>query len=403
MKLKSFYADSVEEALSDARREFGPEAVLVQSRRTTPEARQFGEYEVVCALLPEDETASVAAASREKTERAAEVNGGRDDVRRLAGELAELRRCMERIESSIALASAAHTSSGAPAPVREILATLQAAEVEPNLAQRIVSEAGTWAAGETAEGDFIPGNGVPFSALVHRFITRLAAVRTTLGDERPGKPRAVALVGPPGAGKTACIAKLAARQSIMHRSACVVALDEYRVGGSEQLRAYASILGVEFETLRHDASLPAIADHHTHDLLLVDVPGFSSSELTFAGEVARRLQAQDVEVQLVVPASLRAADLRRVCADFSIFRPSGMIFTRLDETEVYGPVLNEIVRTGVPASFLAGGPHVPDDIEPASRSRIADLILCGARGNAGGVGVMSDGRAAGRSRSWEGS
>ncbi len=51
MKLKSFFAASVEEALSQARREFGPEAVLVQSRRSLPEAKEFGEYEVVCALL----------------------------------------------------------------------------------------------------------------------------------------------------------------------------------------------------------------------------------------------------------------------------------------------------------------------------------------------------------------
>ncbi len=62
MKLKSFFAGTVEEALTDARREFGPEAVLVQSRRTSPETRELGEYEVVCALLPEDELASAPAA-----------------------------------------------------------------------------------------------------------------------------------------------------------------------------------------------------------------------------------------------------------------------------------------------------------------------------------------------------
>jgi flagellar biosynthesis protein FlhF len=378
MKLKSFYADSVEEALGDARREFGPEAVLVQSRRTTVEAKQFGEYEVVCALLPEDETAAVTAAPREQVERAEEY-GAHPDVRALAGELAELRRCMERIQSSIALASTASATSGAPAPVREMLAALLAAEVEPELAQRIVGEAGTWAAGQTEDGDFIPGNGVRFSALVHRYITRLAAVRSTPGEEKAGRSRAIALVGPPGAGKTACIAKLAARQAIaMHRGAYVVALDEFRVGGSEQLRAYASILGIGFEALTHDSSLPAVIDDHAQQLVLVDVPGFSPAEMTFAVPVARRLQAQEVEVQLVLPASLRAADLRRVSKSFSVFRPAGLIFTRLDETETYGPLLNEIVRTGVPASFLADGPHVPDDLEPASRSRIADLVLSSA-------------------------
>jgi flagellar biosynthesis protein FlhF len=381
MKLKSFFAGSVEEALSDARREFGPEAVLVQSRRTSPDARDLGEYEVVCALLPEDEGASVPSPAA--AERSAKEQGASADARRLAGELAELKHCMQRLQTSIVLAGAASAAPGTPVQVREALASLLASEVEADLAQQIVGAAGTHAAGQSANEDFIPGNGVRFSALVHRHVMRLAATRASLGEENATRPRAVALVGPPGAGKTSCIAKLAARYAIaMHRGAHVVAMDEYRIGGSEQLRAYTAILGVGFDALTHDASLSRVIEERRRDLILVDVPGFSRSEMDLAGQVARRLHAEEVEVQLVLPASLRAADLRRIAENFAVFKPAGLIFTRLDETDTYGPLLNEIVRTGKPASFLSNGPHVPDDIEPATRARIADLVLSGAPGGA---------------------
>src|SRR5579884_4142003 len=52
MRIKSFFAASVDSALAEARRELGPEALLVQSRTAPPEARVLGDYEVVCALLP---------------------------------------------------------------------------------------------------------------------------------------------------------------------------------------------------------------------------------------------------------------------------------------------------------------------------------------------------------------
>jgi flagellar biosynthesis GTPase FlhF len=304
-------------------------------------------------------------------------------VQRLAGELAELKSCMQRLQTSIVLAGTAAAVPGAPAQVREALALLLASEVDAELAQQIVGEAGTHAAGQVSAEDFIPGNGARFSALVHRHVMRLAATRASVGEENATKPRAVALVGPPGAGKTSCIAKLAARYAIaMHRGAYVVAMDEYRIGGSEQLRAYTAILGVGFDTLTQDASLSRVIEQRRQDLVFVDVPGFSCTEMDLAAQVARRLRAEDVEVQLVLPASLRAADLRRISESFSVFKPAGLIFTRLDETETYGPLLNEIVRTGKPASFLSNGPHVPDDIEPATRARIADLVLSRAPGGA---------------------
>src|SRR5258707_9307598 len=57
MKLKSYFADTIEEAISLARREMGPEAMLVNSKRSNAEARHLGAYEVVCAAEVEAQIA----------------------------------------------------------------------------------------------------------------------------------------------------------------------------------------------------------------------------------------------------------------------------------------------------------------------------------------------------------
>src|SRR5690349_9793564 len=50
MKIKSYFARTVEAAMAAARQELGGDAMLVNSRRSPPESRHLGEYEVVFAL-----------------------------------------------------------------------------------------------------------------------------------------------------------------------------------------------------------------------------------------------------------------------------------------------------------------------------------------------------------------
>jgi flagellar biosynthesis protein FlhF len=49
MEVRSYYATTVEAAVELARQELGPEAMLVQSRRSTPDCAHLGRYEVVFA------------------------------------------------------------------------------------------------------------------------------------------------------------------------------------------------------------------------------------------------------------------------------------------------------------------------------------------------------------------
>ena len=47
MKLKSFFANTIEDAIRLARSELGPDAMLINSKRTDAEAQHLGFYEVV--------------------------------------------------------------------------------------------------------------------------------------------------------------------------------------------------------------------------------------------------------------------------------------------------------------------------------------------------------------------
>src|ERR1700730_4962333 len=52
MKLKSYFSESVEVGVELARKELGDEAMLVNARPTTPDARHLGAYEIVFGWTP---------------------------------------------------------------------------------------------------------------------------------------------------------------------------------------------------------------------------------------------------------------------------------------------------------------------------------------------------------------
>lgn len=80
-------------------------------------------------------------------------------------------------------------------------------------------------------------------------------------------------------------------------------------------------------------------------------------------------------MHLVLPASMRTGDLKRAAEQYEVFQPSKLLFTRLDETETFGPILNQSIRMGKPVSFLSCGQRIPEDLEPATEELILDLVL----------------------------
>ena len=379
MRLKSYFAESVEAAVAQASKELGPEAMLVYSREAPEEARYLGCYEVVFSV-PSPARQAAESQSQAKPQAPAEQpcgNGGAEQpvFERLSKEVATLRKQMERMASSLARAhSSLHPGGMNAGPMREILDALLDSgisaelvqEVATRLQQRLEVEA---AAAEPAEP----------REILRRELAAMFSVDARLGSQ-DGGPSIVALVGPPGSGKTTTLVKLAVAYGLKsRRPAQLLSMDMCRVGGAEQLRSYAAILGIGFQALETPLALAQALEEHRHkDLILIDTPGHSERDMDMAEDLAFLLQSHsEVDTHLTLTASMKSADLERAADRYERFRPTKLLFTRLDETASLGTIFNESVRTGKPISFLANGQQIPEDLQPATKDRILDLILGG--------------------------
>ena len=83
----------------------------------------------------------------------------------------------------------------------------------------------------------------------------------------------------------------------------------------------------------------------------------------------------EVETHLVLSATTKPRDLADIAQRFEPLKPGRIIFTKLDETSTFGPLLSTLVRVKRPLSYLGTGQEVPQDLEMATSRRVADLIL----------------------------
>lgn len=187
----------------------------------------------------------------------------------------------------------------------------------------------------------------------------------------------VMLVGPTGAGKTTTIAKLAARAALIdERRVGVVTLDNYRVGGVDQIRTFTDLIGVPLQVAENPAQVGDLIDP-SHDLTLIDTAGRSPRDRDAIEELATHIDGLDIEIHLVIPAGATAAQVDELVQRYSPLRPTRLLFTKVDEYEHAPELALAPARTRLPITWVTTGQAVPEDIEQPTSARVLELASSG--------------------------
>jgi len=361
MRLKTYFASSVEAAMLLALEQMGPEAMIVNSRKTSPENRHLGEYEVVFALASETKPAEdVAEAAGGESQSQCADN---EAARRLHAEVAHLASQIESLGRAMKRADAKHSVSNFKGEQVDVAHSLSEAGFSEEFVLELFSE--------------VPRGAGSLRFRILQVLTDRLKSGPSLGRMGQGR-KVVALVGPSGVGKSAMIAKLATRFGVSARRPCqILSLDSDRIAASEPLRIIAGVLGVGFRVVEDPPFLAhALEAVRDRDLILIDTPGFARDE----GEALERLGhvlavREEIDVHLVLPATMKQRDMERAVKFYQPLNPRKLMLTRLDETEQIGTALETSVLSGIPVSYLSGGPRIPEDLEAAQSAELARRVF----------------------------
>jgi flagellar biosynthesis protein FlhF len=188
--------------------------------------------------------------------------------------------------------------------------------------------------------------------------------------------RPLLLVGPPGAGKTLSVARLATRLVMSGETPMVVTADGRRAGATEQLAAFTRLLGLNLIVASHPVMLGrALARRPTDAPVLIDAPGTDPFDHTQREEIAALAATVNACVVLVVPAGLDPAEAADVACAFAEAGASLLIITRLDITRRLGGVLAAGSQDGLALAEAGIGPGAADGMVALTPALLSSRLM----------------------------
>jgi flagellar biosynthesis protein FlhF len=366
MKIKKLLAKTIKEGKEKVIRELGEDAVIL-SHRTVIDPKTQNELVEIVAAIDESQTKNEQferiTLPRPAPEKANSDDKYLDFTAKLLEEISKLNTKVDLINEQVRF----HYLNSYPEEFKQLFNILVNNEVNYENVLNIIS---------MIYKNYPGANPIAIKDEFAKIVSHRILFDGFL--QKDAKQQVVMFVGPAGAGKSINLIKMASIAKLgFDANISIISTDTYKVSGLEQMQTYSSIAAIPFSKADDLVSLQKqVSRDYDKDMIFIDTIGKSiidETNLTYLSEIAQISEAN--KVYLVLPSNLSAKNYEKYIESFKKLNISGLIITKIDETNAIGPLFDILLNKKIPISYFSTGQNVPDDIERANAEMFVNLLM----------------------------
>ncbi len=391
MLIKTFIDESLPKALYKAKQEYGGDIILLESQEFRDEEKYPGKTMVKITVSVQDNSADEKNLQqpKQKIEKSADIqkdpptsdkkkeNGGSqsrlsvkkttdEHEEKILEELALLRREIARLSVKADEQETGHL----PKVFNEMYRHLKEKGVSEEIARTWIRRVYKMFDNPEKAADRDIRDSL--KSTMRHVITPYAFSQNGLHQEQ----QIILLIGSTGVGKTTTAMKLAAHPDMYaQKEVGILSLDPY--GPSEALKSFGNISGVEVVGAKGKNEIAGVLKQLSDkEVVIVDTPGrspFENNHLKILEEYVKIIEPTDIFLVLAMNTDLD--DLFLSCAVYSMLKPTGVAFTKLDETTRPGKLFSILNKLKLPVVYFSEGRRVFIDIAPGKAEYIEKKIF----------------------------
>ncbi|OQY02140.1 MAG: flagellar biosynthesis protein FlhF [Desulfobacteraceae bacterium 4572_130] len=372
MKTRIFKAQSIQNAVARIKKELGSDAMILSSRKVSKSPRDPYSKEIfeVEAVLKDQNSINNKIGEKE--------SDNQFSFNRFLGPIKEELVNIKDIISLVGLGTGMESMICKYPEAAALFASLLRTGISEKRVNQILQKA--CFAMENENNMQKDSNIAPRlkEYVIKEYIKQISIWDPFIETNNSNLPHIAVFVGPTGVGKTTTIAKLAAELSLKRKKKVgLISIDTYRIGAFEQLKVYASIMGLMcVSAFSKNDFLKALGKMKSMDIVLVDTAGHSHLDSAKMNEAAKIINGDfKISVHLVLSVTTGFMDMKKAANSFAALKPESYVFTKIDETQRCGKIIDQVSDLNLPVSIITNGQRVPEDLIIPDERELLGVIL----------------------------
>ena len=274
----------------------------------------------------------------------------------------------EKQPTPLVLKQDSNLSDNWPEKSKELYKQLRAQQVEKEHSRILINEMLREVSRDESETP-----GLQRLKVQKSIINKIKVPTSNLNDHETCK--AMAFIGASGTGKTTTILKLASE--LKKSSDKNILLISIQGHSADKLHRHAKQIGATLRTATSHQELGRFRDEFggtSH--ILIDTPGICHLDNNAILNLKEYTdEMPNLETQLVVSATTRYTDIMGLINKVTASSIHRLLFTRVDETDLYGTLFSVAMETQIPLSYITEGKEIPEDIRPVTAEMISEMVM----------------------------